>query len=995
MNTRRLVWLITVGLMCGLRALAQSSEYLYGYILDPSGAGAGAAVTVLNEDSGFRRGTESQPDGGYSVGSLEPGWYKVTVRKEGFRTMIRFHVRLDSGQPARADFALSLGSVQETITVEGSPVPPSRGDVSVATQLTRLDIEHLPLNGRGLLALTEFAPGATIVPATRGDAGQFVAGGQRPNSNFFSIDGISANNGVSAGGLPAQTAGGALPAMSAFGSLDSLISLEAAQEVRLQTSTGPADFGKLPGAVISVSSRAGSDEFHGAASYSFRHELMSANNWFANQAGEPRASQRENSLDLTLGGPVRRNRTFFFLSYERMTLRQPFAWFEAVPSLQGRANAPQWAQPALQLFPEPNGPSLGHGLAQWNGTTSRPGNLDAGSVRIDHAIASKVTLFGRYSDSPSDNQFGSVQVNRLDFRSWSGTMGLNVRAAPETVVDFRVNESVSSADSVWSGNSGCELGPLASSFLGSGSPCDWLVRFSISGVGQIVSGREGERRQRQFEFLQSASWKRGGHSLRLGTDYLRIVPIRRDSDGTLSLIADSLAALNNAGSFWFARSPLQSGSTLVREFSAWVHDTWQVGRRLTLVTGLRWEYSPAPMPASGANFFNPSTNTVDTDHRSLWPRTFTNFAPRLGIAFSPFRSGRTVLRAGGGLYYDSSLSIATDEINGGPLSVKFYTGTGGYAPFSAQLSFGYMPQLRIPEVAQWNFSVEHAWSSHDVLSLGYVGASGRNLIRREAGGPGYTPLNWYALTTNHGSSDYHALVAQYQRRFAKGLQGLASYSWSHSLDDASSDNFLLWAGTGAAAARDHGSSDFDLRHSLTASLSYEFPGIAKGWALDGIFRARTGFPITVLEAEQSTGIAFMNAFRPDLVPNVPMWIGDPTAPGGFRLNPHAFRSPGTGKQGNLGRNVLSGFGMSQLDLALRRQFPLGERRVLQLRIEAFNALNHANFADPVRYLDSSLFGRSISTLNLMLGTGSPGSGLSPLLQSGGPRSVEAVLRFEF
>ena len=165
-----------------------------------------------------------------------------------------------------------------------------------------------------------------------------------------------------------------------------------------------------------------------------------------------------------------------------------------------------------------------------------------------------------------------------------------------------------------------------------------------------------------------------------------------------------------------------------------------------------------------------------------------------------------------------------------------------------------------------------------------------------------------------------------------------------------------------------------------------------------MFRARTGFPINVLDAEQYTGLSFENIFRPDLVPGQQVWISDASAPGGRRINPDAFRAAGRGpnfQQGNLGRNAFNGFGMSQLDLALRREFFHTERRSLQLRVEAFNALNHSNFADPVRFLMNPLFGQSSSMLNVMLGTGSPGSGLAPIFQAGGARSVQVSVRFRF
>jgi Carboxypeptidase regulatory-like domain/TonB-dependent Receptor Plug Domain len=1008
MTPGRLASLIAFSLMWGLPARAQSPSYIYGHIADPSAAGApGASVSVVNEDNGFRHSAVSQNDGAYSVGPLRPGSYKLTVRKEGFRTMIRFHVRLDGIGPARADFALSLGSVQETITVEDTPdrlAGGRRDEVAVNTQISQDEIEKLPLDASGLLGLAELAPGTTVVPATRGDPGQFVTDGQRPNTNSFAVDGISMNQGVSAGGVPAQTSGGSLPVLSAFGSLDSLIPTGSVEEFEIRTSTSAAKFGRLPGAAVAVTSRSGSDEFHGAAGYTFRDQFLAANDWFANQAGEARQAFSENGVNGALGGPLWRNRTFFFLAYERIALVQPFTWLEPEPSLAARAAAPSWAQPALALFPIPNGPSLGNGLAAWNGSDSRPAGLQAGSLRIDHAFSDRLALFAHYSDSPSDNQFGEPLTDHLNFRSWSGTIGLSFHPSSDVGWDLRLNGSDTAALSVWSGAAGCTLEPLAALLLPAAPSCDELVRFEIDGVGQLVSGSEGQRWQRQWQAVQSISWKRGSHSIQAGADFLRIEPERRDANGTLSIIADNLAALDDTDSFWEARSPPVDQSTRVDELSLWLHDTWQPLPRLTVVAGLRWEYSPPP-PALAAAwdatcidpdvacFLDPAQDIVQPESRPLWLTPYGHFAPRLGFAYSPGKNARTVFRAGAGLYYDSSLSIATDVINDGPLSLGFESARNGL--FSTDLIYGFLPNLRLPRVTEWNVSLEHSLSAHDLVSIGYVGSAGRDLIRREVGGLGSTPTNWVALTTNDGSSNYNALTAQYRRRLGRGLEALVSYAWSHSMDNASSDSFLLWAGSGLTPGGDYGSSDFDLRHSASASFDWALPGFAHGWSLDGIVRGRSGFPITVLESEEYEGISFMNAFRPELVPNVPLWIAAPNSPGGRILNPLAFSAAPAGLEGDLGRNAITGFGMWQLDLSLRREFRLADRRSLELRIAAFNALNHPNFADPVRFLDSPYFGQSTSMLNLMLGTGSPGSGLSPLLESGGPRSVEVMLRFRF
>jgi hypothetical protein len=337
------------------------------------------------------------------------------------------------------------------------------------------------------------------------------------------------------------------------------------------------------------------------------------------------------------------------------------------------------------------------------------------------------------------------------------------------------------------------------------------------------------------------------------------------------------------------------------------------------------------------------------------------------------------------------MSIATEVLNGGPLNVTTLS-SAVRSPASSELTFGFMPDLRLPYVDQWNLSLERAFGAQTALSAGYVGSSAHRLLRREAGGPGSTATSMVALTTNHGGSNYHGAQFQFRRRMSRGVQVFATYTLARSIDNGSSDSFLTWAAPGLPP--DRGRSDFDLRHAFSASGTYE-PAKLRGWAVDAVFHARSGFPITVLQAEEYQGIALTNAFRPDLRYGQPLWADSPVDPGGRRLNPIAYLPTAPGAQGLLGRNALGGFGMSQLDLAVRRQFRLAEGRAVLVRVEAYNALNHANFADPVRYLNSPVFGQSTSMLNLMLGTGSPGSGLSPLLQTGGPRSLQGSIRFQF
>ena len=1014
----RVVVLLFLCWIASIPARAQRYAELVGQVLDASQAGiTDAVVTVVDEDTGFRRQVLTEASGMYAVGSLAPGSYKIMVRKEGFGTVVQFGVKLAAATPTRVDFKLAVSNFTDSVTVIGTAPPLERQDASTGGQFDSDEVAHLPLNARGMLTLFELIPGTSVVPATRGDAGQFSTNGMRANTNYFTVDGVSANVGVTAGGLPAQSTGGALPALSAFGSLDALISTEDMQEFRLQASTTVAEFGRMPGASIAVNSRAGSEEFHGTTLFRWRDSFLTANDWFANRAGDARAPLAYQDVTQSLGGPLKRHHTFFFLSFEHIHLNEPYVWEQAVPSIPVRGVLIPTVLPLVNLFPAPNGPVLGiNGYAGWLGQINRPASLTSGSARIDQAVTPRITLFGRYADSPSANEFGTPEVNHLNVRSQSLTLGVNARPTARTVLDFRVNESQSTANSVWtestsSDTPSCTLEPLLSAILKNNAlPCDFLLRFTIGGVGQVVTGNEGERRQRQFQAVETAALERAHHALKFGVDYRRMLAIRRDAADSYGITANSILDLNNSTTWWVSKFAAADESVAVQELSAWAQDTWQVNRRLTVAGGLRWEFSPPPPLSAPQSFLNYATGVLTTQpNEPLWPRAYGNFAPRLGLAYRLDKDGRTVLRAGAGLYYDSSVSIANAVINTGPLNgASLSTSGSSFLAPGGNITYGFAPNLQLPRVIQWNVSLEHGFDPHDVVSLGYVGSTANHLLLTQMSGT--ANLNSYTVvTTNLAGSDYHAMQLQYRRQVATGLDATASYVWSHSLDNDSSDAFLMWTGEGASAGGDHASSDFDVRQSFTAALSYRFPKRAahgtvnhllNGWEIDAIVHARTGFPVTILDSEDSVGLGLANAFRPDWVYGQPLWVADSSAPGGRTLNPAAFAAvsatPGQpGEQGNLGRNVTAGFGMWQADLALKREFHIKERFGIELRLDGFNALNHANFGDPVKFLDSPLFGLSTSLLNIELGTGSPGSGLAPALQTGGPREVQAAVRFHF
>jgi len=375
----------------------------------------------------------------------------------------------------------------------------------------------------------------------------------------------------------------------------------------------------------------------------------------------------------------------------------------------------------------------------------------------------------------------------------------------------------------------------------------------------------------------------------------------------------------------------------------------------------------------------------------------------------------TVLRAGFGVFYDLGTGMAGNAINSiAHTARKNLRGTpfpltpDQAAPPTFSLNppitlfFVSDPNLELPRTYQWNVAVERALGVHQTLSGSYVAALGRRLLRQEFLANVNPNFGALRVTRNTASSDYHALQLQFTRRLSRGVQALGSYTWSHSIDIASSDFAFSLPVTRANPKTDRGSSDFDVRHSFTAALTYDLPGstennvaraILRDWSADAIVRARTATPVNPVFFNRLFGVAAVT--RPNIVAGVPVYLDDPAVAGGRRINRSAFIAPPPNQQGALGRNSLRGFPVSQLDFSLRRQFKFTERYKLQLRGDLFNVFNHPNFGDPDSLFESPTFGESVQMLGRSLGSGGIETGFSPLYQIGGPRSIQLALKLQF
>ena len=928
-----------------------------------------------------------------------------------------------------------IGSTTETITVEGSAPLLNASDGSVSTVIGNRFVENLPLNGRSFSSLTDLTPGVVLTPANLYEQGQFSVNGQRPDANYFMVDGVSANVGnAGSGGLMYQGGAGQLPSTNAFGGMSNLVSLDALEEFRIQTSTFAPEYGRTPGAQISVVTKSGTNAFHGTAYEYFRNDKLDANDWFANRTGLARPELRQNDFGGVLGGPIKKDKLFFFGSYEGLRVRQPHVANTYVPDLASRQNAPAVVQPLLNAFPLPNGPDLGNGTAAFAAGYSDPSTLDSTSVRADYLPAQRVTIFGRFSDAPSKinvrgGQDGSAysDVQSTKYGMQTVTVGSSQAIAPQLTNEARFNYSWATSNGSYGLDNFSGAIPAPESALNplSISPQSAAFYFyadsTPNGI-RFFSGNLGDNWQHQVNVTDSILWVVRAHEMKFGVDYRRIT----SKTGIYAYFSENIfLTLANALANKMPDAAVGSRDAIELAFtnvSLFAQDTWKATRTLTFTYGLRWEYNLAPSSPNGTLPFtvtqaeNLATMTVATQGTPLWHAQEDDFAPRLGVAWQVHPN--LVVRAGAGIFYDLGYSMISDGAGAWPyqrskiipnVSLPLSAATLAPVPFSTAPPAAYMavvdPNHVLPRTYEWNAAVERSLGKADVITVSYIGAGARKLMRQDdynAPNPNFT--GEFDLMRNGASASYNALQAQYRHRFTYGLQTLLSYTWSHSVDNVSSDAY--YANVPPGASSDRGSSTYDIRQTFAAAISYNIPAPGSGtwksvfgnWSTDSIIYARTAPPVNVVTGQNTFGTylsAATSVQRPNLVPGVPHWISNPNVAGGKEINKAAFIVPSGPVQGTLGRDALNGNGAAEVDLTLRRQFKLRERLSLQARADLFNIFNHPNFGPPTSYMTSPLFGQATQMLGASLGAGGQTGGLNPLYQIGGPRSAQLALKLQF
>jgi Carboxypeptidase regulatory-like domain/TonB dependent receptor len=1023
-----------------------------GRVTDPSKALiVGANVAAVSSGTSFRYEAVTNASGEYYLTNLPPGSYRLEIEKTGFKKLTKPDVTLHVQDALEINFEMTLGPASQSVTVEaGAPLVNTESG-TVSTVIDRTFVDNLPLNGRSFQTLIMLTPGVVVTATAFDDQGQFSVNGQRADGNYFTVDGVSANFGVTGYTPLVQAAGGALPALSVNGGTNSLVSVDAMQEFRIQTSSFAPEFGRTPGGQISIATRAGTNDFHGTLFEYFRNDVLDANDWFngyTNNPPLPKAEERQNDFGGVFGGPIIKDKTFFFFSYEGLRLRQPATQETVVPDNASRQQAPTAMQPFLNAYPIQNGPELGLGLAKFNASYSDPSSLDATSIRIDQAIGSRVNLFARYNYSPSDlTQRGPFlsTARVLSMREsvsstvQTGTLGLSQMITRRISNEFRANYSNDRVGTTYALDNFGGAEPLSDAlvFPSGYSSREGLFQFILIGSGTYYQGKQGTDEQRQINLVDNFFVVRGSHQMKIGVDYRWLSPF--SSPYTYSQLAEFLGVTcssppcpgyaQSGTSAVAAVFAYQSDSLISTNLSLYGQDTWRITPRLTVTYGLRWDLNTplkgknlANQPFTVTGLDNPPTIALAPRGTPLYKTTYDNVAPRFGVAYllTDKPAWATVLRGGFGIFYDlgyGSLGGASYSfpfeglkvIPGASLPLSPTNATPPQLATSAPVT-GTMvvaePHLELPRTYEWNATLEQSLGSSQLLSLTYVGAAGRDLLR-------VTPLlnpnpdfPFLDVISNTTSSNYQALQIKLERRLFKGLQALASYTLSHSIDDASTDAYATYLNTPsfiASPSIDRGNSDFDIRHAFTAGVTYNLPSpesnkIAHatlgGWSVDGFIFARTAPPVDVV-----SGLVFADGIdlypRPDVVPGVPLVLYQSQYPGGKAFNPAAFTPPPTGQQGDFGRNVLRGFGAWQADVAFQRQFQLTEKVGLHFRGEFFNLFNHPNFGPPDNNLTDALFGLSTQTLASSLGSGGANGGFNPLYQIGGPRSIQLALKLVF
>jgi len=989
-----LVVLVLLATITSLAVAQITTATISGTIKDETGGVLpGVDVVVANLETGLTRSAVSDAQGYFAVPGLTPGRYEARASLQGFATGVQSGIVLAVAQQAALTLVLKVGTASETITVSGeSPLVEVRTS-ALSAVVTEKTIEELPLNGRNYITLATLQPGiiqftekSGTASATRGV--QLNINGMGGRSNSYLIDGANMKGYA---GLATVTAA------------DSTLGVETIREFRVVTNSFSADYGRAMGGIINIATKSGSNELHGSGFEFFRNSRMDAPNSF--DVGDPPPFTRH-QYGAVVGGPVRKNKIFFFGGYERLQEDLGQTVITAVPTAAARAGvASSVVRQYLDLYPLPNGRDLGSGIGQYNYAFTRVTRENFAQGRIDIDLSNKDVLFVRhtydsarqvyplatgvigtsgfpqfFTNGISKNQFFTVEENRTFTPSF-----LNAARFSTSVL-------------TWEQTPGNTLSDPLPFFTGA----PFMGAIDVGGLSRLGNDNTlpSTNNITYWTWSDDITLTRGKHLLKTG--------------GLVEhALSSKMTTVNSRGTYNFASlatflsgtpsrfQGIVPGSNLLRDrpntlFGVYVQDDYRVTSSVTLNLGVRYEFFTVPSSKGGLDVHLDDLlkSTTTTVGQPFANPSLGNIAPRLGFAWDLSGDGRTAIRAGSGLYYDtdnpynSSLGLtASNPPFGGVVNVTgtnipfptpaFPTGAAGGAlalrlvDYNIKQPYGwtYNVNLQRELVADWGFMVGYAGSRGYHLVSSIEGNPVVPTIQPDgsmffpAGAPRRNPA-WSSIDyrTSNGRSEYNSLQASLTKRYSNGYQAQLSYTYGKAMDnnDSQLGNDSQTSSTYPPNPydpdADWAASIFDVRHVLAANATWELPAwrnnmVMSGWQINGVVSLRTGYPfspsIATSNWSRSGNTAGNTEDRPNVKPGTDphkIITGDPN----HWFDTSVFELQPQGTFGNTPRNFLRGPGFANVDLSVVKNQALAGGTKLQLRLEVFNLLNRANFAVPTR-----------------------------------------------
>jgi hypothetical protein len=981
-------------LVAAVMALAQTAGNMTGVVQDATGAVlSGARVVVLGTDTGLRREARTDAGGRYVVPSLAAGVYEVRVEMPKFRSVVQKPIELALGETQNLDFTLELGASEQEVTVTAQTPPVNVSTSELSYLVTGTALRELPLNGRNWTDLTLLQPGVTPFPHR--DGGSVVAhglgmsiNGQEPRANTYLLDGTTMNSFTNG---PASSA-----ASTALG-------MDTIREFRVETNAYSAEFGRNFGGQINVLTKSGTNSFHGTAFHYLRNDNLDARNFF-DPSDQPEF--RRNQFGGTIGGPLKKDKSFFFFGYEGLRESLGRTVSSEVPDLDARRGIINGVNygvnpavlPYLLEYPLPNGPDRGAGIALYTFGFNQQLTQNFTQARYDHIFNERHQMFARYTYDKAD-QFLPTDYPQFPrfFRS------KNQFATAE----FRQILSPEMLNTVRLGFSRTRIGQTVEANTSQTLPAFIPGRSVMGDIDVGGLQRFGPQSSVNLSLIQNVysvedglTVQRGRHLLKTGVLVERYQENMVNPTFGLGIYTfnDLTAFLQNRAARFIGLSPNGALDRYWRFtlLGLYLQDDFKVSSRFTLNAGVRWEMATMPVDIYGRDISLPNlTDPAPTPGQLYQNPTYKNISPRVGFAWDVFGNGRTAIRAGYGLYFNTNNNqhlIVT--VTNPPATPRLSIANPAFPnpPFERGIGNSIRPiqyDLESPRLQTWNFNVQQTLGAGFVATLGYAGSRGTHLLRssdiniahyeRLADGtiffpPGSTRINTNFSTveakTSDGNSWYNAGIFELRRRWSAGISLQTSYTFSRNIDTTQGSVFFSDATNATTTAfpefegfnYNKGLADYHAKHNWMTNVVWELPFgrqlsglpavLGRGWQLSSIVAVRSGNPLTVFvrgnrsRSQWAPSIGPGLGFdRPSMAPGRTYESAVLGSPDQY-LDPTAFMLQPPGTLGNVGRNTFIGPNLRTVDLSAAKNFRIGEAANLQFRAEAFNLFNRANFGPP-------------------------------------------------